>query len=201
MWRRDLKISREHGELVAGVDEVGRGSVCGPVLAAAYIPTSASRKIKVVDSKLIPAGKREQLFAHLVKSALDFSVGIATAAEIDELNILEATKLAMSRALRSLRRRPAFTLVDGNARLGDELPHETVVGGDNHYGCIAAASIIAKVTRDFLMKRYSTIYPGYFMEKNMGYGTREHLQALDSLGPSPIHRKSFRCVSQLKIQL
>jgi ribonuclease HII len=177
---------------IAGVDEVGRGPLAGPVVAAAVILPESTWIDGVDDSKRLNADRRVDLYQKIVQTALVFGVGAASAREIDRINIRRATALAMQRAIARLGD-VDHLLVDGLAvpELGTET-HTAIVGGDGCVHCISAASIIAKVTRDRLMARLAERYPEYGWERNMGYGTPEHLEALDRLGPTPHHRKSFQ---------
>ncbi len=178
-------------EHVAGVDEVGRGPLAGPVVAAAVIFRPEVRVAGVTDSKKLSEAVREELVAEIRRRALCIGVGAASPAEVDRLNILRATHLAMRRALSHLSRAPDHILVDGLpvAELGDE--HTAVVEGDSKSFTIACASIVAKTTRDRLMKRLALRYPEYGWQTNVGYGTPEHVTALAERGPTPHHRRSF----------
>lgn len=177
---------------IAGVDEVGRGPLAGPVVAAAVILPESTWIDGVDDSKRLNADRRLDLYEKIVRTALVFGIGAASAREIDAINIRRATALAMKRAIARLGD-VDHLLVDGLAvpELGTET-HTAIVGGDGCVHCISAASIIAKVTRDRLMARLAARYPQYGWERNMGYGTPEHLGALDRLGPTPHHRRSFQ---------
>lgn len=178
-------------ELVAGVDEAGRGPLAGPVVAAAVVFRPEVRVAGVNDSKLLPREVREELVAEIRRRALCIGVGAATPDEVDRLNILRATHLAMRRALDKLTARPGHVLVDGLPvpELGAE--QTAVVGGDGKSFTIACASIVAKTTRDRIMRRLARRYPEYGWETNVGYGTPDHVMALGSLGPTPHHRRSF----------
>jgi ribonuclease HII len=183
--------------LVAGVDEVGRGALFGPVVAAAVIlPACALPKLMasdIKDSKKLSSSRRNQLAPQICGLAIDWKIGFATTAEIDHINILQATLLAMKRAVLKLKVQPALCLVDGNQSVKDLLiPQQTIVKGDERSLTIAAASIVAKVWRDDLMLRLASKYPMYDLEHNKGYGSQKHLVALGQYGPSPLHRKSFR---------
>ncbi|MBD2413199.1 ribonuclease HII [Nostoc calcicola FACHB-389] len=183
--------------LVAGVDEVGRGALFGPVVAAAAIlPDDALPKLmaaKIKDSKKLSSQRRTQLAEEICRLAVDWKIGFASTAEIDEINILQATLLAMKRAVLKLKVQPALCLVDGNQSIKDLLvPQQTIVKGDERSLAIAAASIVAKVWRDDLIMRLALKYPVYNLECNKGYGSQQHLLALQQYGPSPLHRKSFR---------
>lgn len=186
----NLALERAHGGIVAGIDEAGRGPWAGPVVAAAVILDPNLLPHGINDSKKLSAARREKLYTAISSSAL-VGVGIASIEEIDALNILGATKLAMRRALEKLAVKPEMALVDGNQP--PELPCrvETVIGGDGLSLSIAAASIVAKVTRDRMMAELAQEFPHYGWEKNMGYGTKEHQAALLARGVTPHHRRSF----------
>ncbi|MCD8486635.1 MAG: ribonuclease HII [Desertifilum sp.] len=182
---------------IAGVDEVGRGALFGPVVAAAAILPETMRptlvRLGVKDSKQLSSVKRQRLAGEIRAIAIDCQVGVATVAEIDELNILQASLLAMRRAVEKLQVTPQLCLIDGNQLIpGLELPQQTMVGGDRENLAIAAASIVAKVWRDRLIVRLSTRYPEYDLAANKGYGTQRHRLALQQYGLSPLHRQSFR---------
>ncbi|KLU61074.1 ribonuclease HII [Peptococcaceae bacterium CEB3] len=176
--------------LVAGLDEAGRGPLAGPVFAAACILPARFRLPGLNDSKLLSVKKREALFPLIQAQALAWAVAEASVEEIDSLNILQATKLAMVRAVDALRVKPHYLLIDA-LELPLALPQRGLIGGDRLSASIAAASILAKVERDKLMERLDALYPGYGFARHKGYGTREHLQALQELGPCPAHRRSF----------
>lgn len=187
------------GELTAGVDEAGRGPLAGPVVAAAVILDPARPIRGLRDSKQLTAERRETLAAHIRERAIAVALVESDHHEIDLLNILQATLLAMKRALLELSHRPDRILIDGNRApfLGDCLAGcelQTIIGGDDLEPCISAASIIAKTHRDALMVRLDAEHPGYGFGRHFGYGTRSHLEALVRLGPSPIHRRSFNPV-------
>ncbi|MBF2029012.1 MAG: ribonuclease HII [Oscillatoriales cyanobacterium C42_A2020_001] len=190
------------GSLVAGVDEVGRGALFGPVVAAAVIlPESASQELAaagVTDSKLLSAMQRQVLAQSIRRLATDCQIGYASVQEIDRLNILQASLLAMRRAISRLKVQPSLCLIDGNQRVsGLPLPQQTIVKGDRESLVIASASIIAKVWRDELITRLSLRYPHYGLAANKGYGTPTHRRAIAEYGPTRYHRRSFRpcCVS------
>jgi ribonuclease HII len=183
--------------LVAGVDEAGRGPLAGPVVAAAVILPDDCTLESLNDSKKLTAKKREHFHAMLtVRADIHWGIGQADVAEIDRLNILRATHLAMARAVAALPRKPDHALVDGLPVRGLTVPHTALVAGDTLSLSIAAASIIAKVTRDRLMTALDAEYPQYGFARHKGYGVREHLEALRSHGPSPVHRRSFQPVAQ-----
>ena len=176
---------------MAGVDEAGRGPLAGPVVSAAVILDPERVPEGLCDSKLLGAAERDRLFAEIAASALAVSVASATAAEIDAINIRQATLLAMRRAVAGLSVRPGFVLVDGNDPPVFACPAEALVGGDNLSCSIAAASIVAKVTRDAMMARLCSLYPAYGFSRHAGYGTAQHRSALQAHGPCPEHRYSF----------
>lgn len=199
-----LKLERELWgsgmEHIAGVDEAGRGPLAGPVVAAAVIFPREDRVPGVVDSKRLTPEQRDELVVEIRRRALCIGVGAASPREVDRLNILRATHLAMRRALEHLTIPPEHVLVDGLPvpTLGPE--HTAVVDGDSRSYTIASASIVAKVTRDDLMRRLAPRYPDYGWETNVGYGTPEHVAALKERGPTPHHRRSFVPV-QLSLEL
>ena len=178
--------------LVAGVDEAGRGPLAGPVVAAAVVVGRDFFLTEVDDSKKLSAAQRERLYDAILKGSLGVGVGCVDHEVIDRVNILNATFEAMHLAVKSLPVTPEFLLIDGNRFRGGEIPFRTIVDGDELCFSIAAASIIAKVTRDRLMLEYDREFPEYGFARHKGYGTREHREAIARLGVSPIHRRSFR---------
>jgi len=189
--RHERKLWNAGLEAVAGVDEAGVGPMAGPVVAAAVIFSPETFIKGVNDSKQLAPERREELFPLIKERALAFGIGVACAAEVDQLNIFWATMAASERALAALCRTPDHVLVDGRLIPELKLPQTRIVGGDRKSFCIAAASIIAKVTRDRMMAEYDAQYPGYGFAQHKGYCTADHFAALDRLGPSPIHRRSF----------
>jgi ribonuclease HII len=188
--------------LVAGVDEAGRGPLAGPVIAAAVILPKGFALDGLTDSKKVTAAKREKLYATLTKTTeILWATAEATVTEIDRLNILRATHLAMARAIDALPERPDHALVDGLPVRGLSVDHTALVAGDSLSLSIAAASIIAKVTRDRLMVELDVEYPQYGFARHKGYGVREHLEALRQYGPCPVHRRSFQPVAQAQLPL
>ena len=177
--------------LSAGVDEVGRGPLAGPVVAGAVILDNRIVIAGLKDSKRLSARRREELAAEIRRRALAFAVGRAEVEEIDELNILRASHLAMQRAVAALDRQPEVIYVDGNMLPSFSIPAVAVVKGDTRVPEISAAAILAKVVRDREMVEMAGRFPGYGMEKHKGYATAEHLAALDRLGSCPLHRQSF----------
>jgi ribonuclease HII len=177
---------------VAGIDEAGRGPLAGPVVAAAVIFKSGVMIEGVNDSKQLSEQERERLYPRIYERAVSVGVGVVDHATIDEINILNATFRSMSLAVECLAVQPGHLLIDGPRFIGVNIPFTTIVGGDGRSFSIAAASIIAKVTRDRLMKEYDVLYPEYGFAKHKGYGTKEHMAALKKYGRCPIHRLSFR---------
>ena len=177
--------------LICGVDEAGRGPLAGPVCAAAVILPEHLQIPGLNDSKKLTDKKRRELFPVIQEQAIAYGIGLASESEIDEINILQATFLAMRRALGQLTVRPEIALIDGNRETDFGLPVKTVVKGDSLSANIAAASILAKVTRDNLMVELARKYPEYGFEIHKGYGTKAHYEALRTYGPCPIHRKTF----------
>lgn len=182
--------------LVAGVDEAGRGPLAGPVVAAAVILDDTRPIRGLADSKRLSALQRERLHDQICAQSLCCSLGTASEQEIDQLNILQATLLAMRRAVEGLRLKPARVLVDGNRLPALDILAEAIVGGDARIAAISAASILAKVRRDRMCEELERRFPGYGFARHKGYGTAEHLAALAELGPSPAHRMSFAPVRQ-----
>ncbi len=176
---------------ICGIDEAGRGPWAGPVVAAAVVLPAKGRPKGLADSKQLNAEARAELAA-AIRACADVGVGLATVEEIDELNIYQATFVAMQRALAALSQAPAAALIDGNALPPLPCPAEAIIDGDAHVASISAASIIAKVHRDAMMEEYCAQYPGYGFAKHKGYGVPEHQQALARLGPCAIHRRSFK---------
>lgn len=185
------------GDLIAGVDEVGRGPLVGNVVTAAVILDSAKPIVGLADSKKLSEKKRDLLYDDIVDRALAWAIGYATPAEIDELNILHATMLAMQRAVAGLTTQPDFVYVDGNRCPVLPMPSEPIVKGDSKVAEISAASIIAKVTRDREMKALHEAHPEYGFDRHKGYPTAAHMALLKEHGPLPEHRRSFRPVREL----
>lgn len=188
--------------LVAGVDEAGRGPLAGPVVAAAVILDARRPVAGLADSKKLAPARRERLATEIRQHSLAWGFGWADAAEIDALNVLQATFLAMRRAVAALRSVPAHVIVDGDrcpslVGLGIDCSVETVVKGDATVASVSAASILAKTARDAFMRRLDACYPGYGFAEHKGYPTRGHVEALRALGPSPVHRRSFAPVQSL----
>lgn len=189
-------LARDRGfHFPAGVDEAGRGPLAGPVVAAAVVFPPGYLNPDIRDSKLLSPAKREQLYPVIRRDAVACAVASVTHEEIDRINILRASLLAMGRAVAALQTPADFLLVDGNCPIPCDISQETVIGGDRRCLSIAAASILAKVSRDRLMREYDLLYPGYGFATHKGYPTAGHLAAIRRLGPSPIHRRTFRGVS------
>ena len=178
-------------KLLAGVDEVGRGPLAGDVVTAAVILPANHRIEGLADSKALSARQRENLYKDIVSQATCWCIGRASVEEIDRFNILQATLMAMRRAVMGLKIQPDYVAVDGNRLPQWEYPGEAVIKGDGRVEVISAASILAKVVRDAEMLAMDSKYPGYGFDSNKGYGTAQHLEALQRKGPSPIHRRSF----------
>ena len=191
MWEIEDEYKAAGFQTICGVDEAGRGPLAGPVCAAAVILPSHLQIPGLNDSKKLSDKRRRELFPEICEQALAYGIAFATEGEIDEINILQATFLAMERALSQLKVRPDLVLIDGNRQKDFGLPVKTVVKGDSLSANIAAASVLAKVTRDDWMIRQAQLYPKYGFEIHKGYGTRAHYAALEALGPCPIHRMTF----------
>ena len=193
-WRYEQRAAGEGFVRVAGLDEVGRGCLAGPVVAAAVILDPLRPVEGVRDSKLLGAARRAELAERISDVAVAVGVGVADSSEVDALNILKATKVAMGRAVRALNPLPDHLLIDAVELPELGLPQLSLVRGDRLCMSIAAASIVAKVVRDRVMTYYASLFPGFGFEANKGYGTAGHIEAIASIGPSPIHRRTFRGV-------
>ena len=191
MWEIEESFTARGYSVICGVDEAGRGPLAGPVCAAAVILPDHLELPGLTDSKKLTDKKRRELFPLIKEQAVAYGIGFASEQEIDEINILQATFLAMGRALEQLGVKPDLALIDGNREKDFGIPVQTVVKGDSLSANIAAASILAKVTRDDLMVELAGRYPQYGFEVHKGYGTRAHYDALRQHGPSPVHRMSF----------
>ena len=191
LWEIEKTWADRGFHAICGIDEAGRGPLAGPVCAAAVILPEGLEIPGLNDSKKLTDKKRRELFPIIEEQALAYGIGWSSQAEIDDINILQATFLAMSRAVEQLNIRPDLALVDGNRAPALDLPVETVVKGDSLSASIAAASVLAKVSRDDVMLRMAEEYPGYGFEVHKGYGTKAHYEALRTFGPSPIHRRTF----------
>ena len=191
MWQIEDSFYDQGYQVICGVDEAGRGPLAGPVCAAAVILPKHLEIPGLTDSKKLTDKKRRELFPLIQEQAVAYGIGFASQEEIDEINILQATFLAMERALSELNARPDMVLIDGNRERDFGVPVQTVIKGDSLSANIAAASILAKVTRDNLMMELAQQYPQYGFEIHKGYGTKAHYEALRQYGASPIHRRSF----------
>ena len=191
LWTLENEIYAGGVKLLCGVDEAGRGPLAGPVCAAAVILPQNCEIQGLNDSKKLTEKKREELFDVICAAAVSYGIAFATVEEIEEYNILGATFMAMNRAIAKLDPVPELALIDGNRNTGIQIPSRCVIGGDGKCADIAAASVLAKVTRDRYMLQMAELYPQYGFEKHKGYGTKAHYEAIRAYGPSPIHRPSF----------
>lgn len=194
-WAVESELWQAGYSLIAGIDEAGRGALAGPVVAAAVMLPARTTMQNVDDSKRLTHEARAALFEQIVQTAAGIGVGYSEAGVIDQVNIRQGTLLAMQAAIRELPCTPDFLLIDGRDMAPSVLPQRIFVRGDQTVGSIAAASIVAKVTRDRLMATLDQQFPGYGFAQHKGYGTAAHLRAIQQLGPSTIHRKTFRGVS------
>ena len=190
MSKYEISVRKQGYQLIAGIDEVGRGPLAGPVVAAAVILSEDFLLLGIDDSKKLTEAKREEYYDQIMAQAIAVSIGSISPEEIDTINIYEATKKAMLAAVSGLNTAPDFLLIDA-MKLDTPYPYEAIIKGDAKSISIAAASIIAKVTRDRLMREIGRVYPEYGFANNMGYGTKEHLLAIEKIGITPHHRKSF----------
>lgn len=188
-----LKKGYKH---IVGVDEAGRGPLAGPVVAAAVILPQAFLHASIKDSKKLTEEKREEIYSLIHEVAISIGIGIVDERQIDEMNVLNASLLAMKMAISELEKKPDFILVDGNVKLNIEIPQKTIKQGDSKSISIAAASIIAKVTRDRIMYQYHRTYPSYNFKSHKGYGTKEHIEAIKKHGITKIHRRTFAPVKE-----
>lgn len=191
MNKFDKNFLSDKIQFIAGVDEVGRGPLAGPVVSAAVIFPQNIIIRGVKDSKLLTESERERLLPKIISKVIDYSVSVISHGQIDKINILQASLLSMSVAVSRLKTKPDLILVDGNQKFKSEIPLITIVDGDAKSFSIAAASIIAKVTRDRIMKRLCPKFPEYLWSQNKGYATKAHIQAIKTYGPTPLHRKTF----------
>ncbi len=196
MNRFENEYRRRGFTRIAGIDEAGRGPLAGPVAAAAVILPEKHNISILTDSKKLSESQRENIYGEIQEIAIAIGIGLVDAEEIDRINILQATRLAMKQAVEGLSEEPDFLLIDGITPIETHIGQITIIKGDSLSESVAAASIIAKVTRDRLMKEFHTIYPHYLFDKHKGYGTRDHLESINKHGPSPIHRKTFKGVRE-----
>ncbi len=194
LWRTERELRAQGFGGIAGVDEAGRGPLAGPVVAASVMLPVDCRLRGLADSKVLTEAARERLFGMIHEQAVSVGVGIVDARTVDRLNVLRATQLAMREAIGKLSPAPDVLLVDGRMLPGVTGPQRAIVGGDGRCACIAAASIVAKVVRDRLMKEVGERYPEYGFGRHKGYATREHVACLREFGPCPEHRRSFEPV-------
>lgn len=200
MYKIENQLLKAGYEIIAGIDEAGRGPLAGPVLAAAAVVPPELFIEGLNDSKKLSPKKREKIYQHMLELKIPYGLGQASVEEIDQINILNASRLAMKRAVKNLPVMPDYLLIDGNSWSGISIPHQGVVGGDARSLSIAAASIFAKVTRDRIMVKLDKLFPGYGLAKHKGYPTVEHFAALAQLGPSNIHRRSFNLHTQWNLE-
>ncbi|MDR0486505.1 MAG: ribonuclease HII [Elusimicrobiota bacterium] len=197
----DKKYADLGYDFIAGVDEAGRGPLAGPVTAAAVILPALADIDGVKDSKQISFQKRKELSEKIKKTALSFSIVSIDNETIDKINILQATILAMKKALLSLKLKPSICLIDGNQKIKEiQMHQESITGGDGKSLSIAAASILAKVKRDEIMIEYAKLYPNYNFEKHKGYGVKTHIEAVKKFGVCPIHRLTFKPIAELALK-
>lgn len=201
IYRYDESLRNDGFRIIAGIDEAGRGPLAGPVVAAAVVLPPNIRIEGLRDSKKVPEKERNSLFWDVLCCSLDIGVGIVDAETIDRINILRSTRLAMENAVKDLSRTPDLLLIDALNLTSVNIKQHSIIKGESKSASIAAASIIAKVTRDHIMKQYDGIYPGYGFARNKGYSTREHMEKIIFLGPCLIHRKTFEKVMPLQLPL
>lgn len=198
-FQEEIKLRKLGYGRIAGFDEAGRGPLAGPVIACAVVINSKFKNQKafrgIKDSKQLSSKKREEFYKAITKNFLvEWAIGMVSEKVIDKINIFEATKLAAEKAIQKLRKKPDFLILDGNFKINLDIPQKPIIKADEKIFSCAAASIIAKVTRDRLMEKYHKIFPKYRFDKHKGYGTAFHLKMLKKYGPCKIHRKSFRPV-------
>lgn len=191
MKETEKRLAKEGYKYIAGIDEAGRGPLAGPVYAAAVILPPDIRLDGINDSKKLSPKKREELFDEITKKAVSYSIFAVDEKKIDEINILNATYMAMNGAAEALSQKPDYVIIDGNSIKNMSYPHETIVKGDAKSISIAAASVLAKVARDRYITEMAKTYPEYGFERHKGYGTKEHTDAILKYGITPIHRKTF----------
>ncbi|MFA5353325.1 MAG: ribonuclease HII [Thermodesulfovibrionales bacterium] len=201
LYEYDASLRGEGVSFIAGVDEAGRGPLAGPVVAAAVILREGCRIDRVRDSKKVPLREREILFDEILLNSLDWGIGLVDAGEIDRINILQATRIAMHSAIQALSIMPDLVITDAVKLPSLAVRQIPIIKGDAQSASIAASSIVAKVARDRIMDLYHGIFPCYGFSRHRGYGTRLHLDTIKKYGPCPIHRKSFRGVMDLSLPL
>ena len=196
LYEFEEKLYDEGYHLICGVDEAGRGPLAGPVVVASCILPPFLRIEGINDSKQISAKKRAELFKIIIKNAIDYKIVFISEKDVDELNIYQATKKGMLEAIHGLKTQPDYVLIDAMP-LGElKIPHNSIIHGDSRCASVAAASILAKVTRDEFMEKMDVKYPNYGFKKHKGYGTKAHMEALEKYGPCEIHRKTYAPVSK-----
>jgi ribonuclease HII len=196
LWAFESRLQAEGFTRIAGVDEAGRGPLAGPVVSAAVVLPIDFKAGGVMDSKQLSPNRREKAFKHIYSQAVTIGVGIVDAIEIDRINILQAARLSMAMAVSNLKPSPQFLLIDGKFGIDSPLPQQPVIKGDALSLSVAAASIVAKVSRDRLMQRYHIDYPGFGFDRHKGYPTKSHKAAIAAHGPCIIHRRSFKGVNE-----
>ena len=196
LFEFESKASHQGFKNIAGIDEAGRGPLAGPVVAAAVIFPSKVNIPGLNDSKKLSANKREELFPKIQEISVAFGLAVVDQKVIDKINILQAARLAMKQAVETLKITPGLLLIDGNQKIDSTLNQWTIVKGDSRSLSIAAASVLAKVTRDRIMDSYHKLYPQYEFNRHKGYGTRLHRNLIQEHGPCPIHRRTFKGVSE-----
>tara|TARA_B100000315_G_scaffold47404_1_gene42229 strand:- start:590 stop:1186 length:597 start_codon:yes stop_codon:yes gene_type:complete len=196
MWHYENETRKQGHKIIAGIDEAGRGPLAGPVVAASVILPENCRVEGLNDSKKLSEKKRNLIFQIIRQKAVAIGIGITYENIIDQINILQAAKVAMEDSVSRLSCKPDFLLIDGNQKILSTIPQLTIIKGDALSASIAAASVIAKVTRDKMMIQYDDIYPQYGFRKHKGYGTQDHLKSISKFGPCKIHRKTFKSVKE-----
>jgi len=196
LYEFETKASHQGFNNIAGIDEAGRGPLAGPVVAAAVILLSKVNIPDLTDSKKLSPKKREELFPKIQDMSVAYSLAVVDQEVIDKINILQAARLAMKKAVETLKLTPGLLLIDGNQKIDSTLNQWTIVKGDSRSLSIAAASVLAKVTRDRIMDDYHKLYPQYEFNRHKGYGTKLHRNLIQEYGPCPLHRKTFKGVSE-----
>ena len=196
LWDYEIKAGKKGYRLIAGVDEAGRGPLAGPVVAAAVVLPADAFLQGLDDSKKLSPAKREELFPKIQTQAIAYGVAVVSPEVIDEINILQAALLAMKQAVEQLKPVPDLLLIDGNQKINSTLDQWAIVKGDSKSLSIAAASVLAKVTRDHIMQDYHQLYPQYEFARHKGYGTKLHRDLIAEHGPCPIHRSTFKGVTE-----
>ncbi len=196
MWEFENKAREKGFSIIAGIDEAGRGPLAGPVVSASVILPEDFTNTDIKDSKKLTEKKRETLFNIIVSQSVSTGIGIVGHEEIDQINILQASLLSMAKAVKDLDCSPDYLLIDGKFTITSNFPQKAIIKGDSLSISIAAASIVAKVTRDRIMKKYHEEYPQYGFSKHKGYPTKAHKEAVKEFGPCPIHRRTFKGVKE-----